>query len=216
MKRSFWSLVVLMAIFSSCKKTQSTSVKVRVLDITDNRYEPNIKVKLDEARRVYNNGCRICASHFEWTTLKEGYTDSNGFFDFGEFDARKSNDYEYWVGNCNWDKPCGGGIKLSKGESNNLNFNVQDAISLHIKFMPPPPYSTGDSIRVEFNSSSCPYPICHYFISNNTYTYNNQFNLEYTGNCYFNILKYKSGIFTNIRDTVYYSNDSAKEYDVIW
>ncbi len=213
-----WAVIVFgLMIFSSCKKgTDFTSAKIKVLDLTDNRFEPHVKVKLDEARRVYNNGCRICASRIEWTTIKEGYTDSNGFFDFGEFETSKSDDYEYWVGKCDWDKPCGGGLKISKGQLNDLTFNVADPVPLNIKFLPPPPYGIGDSLRVDFFSSYCPYPVCHYFITNGSYTTNNNFDLEFTGSCYFEIKKYKSGVFSDVKDTVNYSNDSAKVYSVIW
>lgn len=213
----FLFALLLFAGILSCKKgTDFTSAIVKVLDYPYNLYEPNIKVKLDQSKRVYDNGCRICSSHLEFTTLKEGYTDANGFFDFGEFETEKSDDYDYYVGNCNWDKPCGG-VKISKGESNNITLNVFDGIPLTVKFIPPPPYNSGDSLRVDIINPYCvSSPTCNFFINNSSYLTNNYFNLGHSGQWCFNVKKYKSGVYTNTNDTVYYTNDSAKEYDVIW
>lgn len=216
------NLKLLFAIFIllgivSCKKTkyETTSAKALVFDENTQQYIPNVKMRLWEAQSVTS----IFGGQptINGRVLKEGYTDENGQVDFGEFNARKSSDYYYIVSEdhgINYSVPA----NIKKGESNTISFTVYAHANITIKFIPPPPYNNGDSLSVSFTNYKDPGN--PFKITNSNYS---QFSVVslYVGYEYINIDKYKSGIYTNAKDTVFYnavfySPYSTDEYDVYW
>ncbi len=201
---------VLLGIYS-CKKTNNnatitTSVKATVFDENTQQYVPNQKLTLYEVQNQNSGG-----GHLQ--ILKEVNTDANGQADFGAFEARVSNDYYYVVtiySGINYSVPA----NVIKGQSNTIPFTEEAQANLAVKFMPPPPYNTGDSLSVSFVSKNHQYLI-PFKITNSNYSQLSMVRLL-SGYYYINIDKYKSGIYTNTKDTVFYIANSTNEYDVNW
>lgn len=191
----------------SCKKKETTSVKVTVWDSDLNRVVPNWKVYLEEKHYKTTLGSGTDA----YSVILEGYTDANGQKDFGEFDTYKSNKYDYAVRTDNLLNI--GEIEIDKGTSNNVTLKITERFKLQRRFVPPPPYSGSDSMRLEF-----------YEITNNmlrlVLTSSNYYPYEagglISGTYCYNIDKYKAGVYTNIKDTVFYDVNSSYEYNVSW
>ncbi len=205
-------MFVLLGIFS-CKKTNNattnTSVKASEFDENTQQYVPNVKLLLWEVQKVGGQ------PQINGQVLKTVNTDANGQGDFGAFEARESSDYYYVVTEDH-------GINYTvqanviKGQNNTIAFTVHASANIAIKFIPPPPYITGDSLSVTFTNKN--YPLNPFTITNSNYSHYSQFpslSLD-AGYQYINIDKYKSGIYTNTKDTVFYSANSTHEYDVYW
>ena len=188
----------------SCKKTEKTSVKVTVIDKNTQHGIANKKITLFEAKAEKR---LIGSARYNSHILKEAYTDANGQVDFGEFDTHRNNNYIYYV-NGSTENP-----NVKKGENNNIIFSFTGYVMMAVKFTPPPPYNSDDSLSV---SVTKPSGYKYSIITNYNYT-GSQFNfgLE-SGYKYINIDKYKSGIYTNIKDTVFYLDGATNEYDVNW
>jgi len=202
---------LLLGIFS-CGKTkyETTTVKATYFDINTQQYVPNRKIYLFEAKKVTH----IFGGYPTITggVIKEVNTDASGTADFGEFEANKKNDYYYVVAiysGINYSVPA----NVNKGANNTIPFTEYATADVTINFIQPPPYNAGDSLSVSFtdnNFSGTPFKI-----TNSNYS---QFSVVslYSGYKYINIEKYKSGIYTNTNDTVFYSAFSTNEYNVYW
>ncbi|OFY87927.1 MAG: hypothetical protein A3F72_09190 [Bacteroidetes bacterium RIFCSPLOWO2_12_FULL_35_15] len=192
---------------SSCKKTENTSAKVTVFDKTTQMGVSNMKVVLTE---IYNTSS-LGSANYTFNVLKTGYTDANGKYDFGEFVTPKKGKYTYSV-DTDWANP-NGSSNIQKGESNDIILKNVYMCDVIIKFLPPPPYNAGDSLS--FNIISASYPNNHWTITNYNYSYFPSVGIS-SGYSFINIDKYKSGIYTNIKDTVFYDPKSSNEYDLYW
>ncbi|MCE9539873.1 MAG: hypothetical protein K8R85_11740 [Bacteroidetes bacterium] len=206
-----FAVLVLSGIFS-CKKTkyETTTVKALVFDENTQQYISNVKILLYEVQQATS----LFGGHptIKGGVIKEANTDANGQADFGEFEAKKSSDYYYVVSEdhgINYTVPA----NVKKGESNTIPFTVHAYAYITIKFIQPPPYNTGDSLSVSFTNYKFPWN--PFKITNSNYSQFSIVNL-YVGHEYINIDKYKSGIYTNIKDTVFYSASSIYEYHVYW
>ncbi|OFY85310.1 MAG: hypothetical protein A3F72_15120 [Bacteroidetes bacterium RIFCSPLOWO2_12_FULL_35_15] len=188
-------------VISSCKKlgTETTSVKVTHIDNNTQKGVPNIKVILYE-------GKHLVSANYDTKVLNEIYTDANGQADFGEFETHRNDKYFYGVERIDPDN-----TNIKKGEINNLIFSGSFSITLTLKFILPPPYNPSDSLSVTFINANN----IHYNVTNNNYA-NPQLMYLPSGYEYINIDKYKSGVYTNIKDTVFYPANSINEYDVYW
>jgi len=206
----FLFAVFVLSVIVSCKKTkyETTTVKASVFDNGSQQYVPNRKIGLYEVKKA--------TSLFGGTptininVLKELYTDANGQADFGEFEAKKNSDYYYVVSDAIWINSSTN-ENVKKGESNTIPFTVYADANITIKLIPPPPYNTGDSLSLSFYQN----PMYPFKITNSNYSQFSVIRLA-AGYEYINIDKYKSGIYTNSKDTVFYSPYTAYEYDVYW
>ena len=189
----------------SCKKKETTSVKVTVWDSDLNRVVPNWKVYLEEKHYKTTLGSGTDA----YSVILEGYTDANGQIDFGEFDTYKSNHYAYAVRANPLEM---GEIELEKGTSNNITLKITEPFRLKIRFIPPPPYNGNDSLRLDFFGIANNF---HFVLTSSNYYLTDATTLI-SGTYYYNIDKYKSGVYTNNKDTVFYDVNSSYEYNVSW
>ena len=189
----------------SCKKTESTSAKVTVIDKISQKRAPNIKVVLTE---IYNMSWTGSAE-YNFNVLKIGYTDANGQFDFGEFVTQKKGRYTYSV-DVGFANP-NGLWNIGKGKSNDIIIEGSYFRDVSINFLPPPPYNIGDSLSV--NITNADFPNNNWTITNNNYSLGYSIRIP-SGYDFININKYKSGVFSNIRDTV--SIFDNQSYDVYW
>ncbi len=194
----------------SCKKKEDTYVKVTVHDMGANRNVPGKHLILYVGKRINQWG----SHHYSYDLIAEKDTDVNGIADFGGFEAYKDKDYIYYVAFEDGNNLKESEYIVNKGEDNNITINVKGRSSLTVNFTPPPPYSVGDSLRVEFYGSNYA-AYTHPIITNSTYQNNHQF-FVYYDTYYFNIDKYKAGVYTNVKDTVFYDDDSVYTYNVNW
>lgn len=200
----------------SCKKLsyEKTSIKATLFDESTQLGIPNSKTILYEVKKENSlNGNPT----YNKQVLKEAYTDANGQVDFGEFEAHRSNKYDYVItyGIDMYGNPFNTRENsIKKGIDNYILLPVWGTIDLTIKFLPPPPYNTGDSLAVSINYINRPKPA--HRVTNNSYSQSSVLMNLSSGNYYINIDKYKSGIYTNTKDTVFYPAYSTNEYDVTW
>lgn len=201
--------IIIAAIFFSgiisCKKTEKTSVKVISIDYYSKKRVPNVQIDLKE---IETRGNSVTTQTKSEKILKTGYTDVNGQIDFGGFEAEKSRKYEYRAYASSMNN------FINKGEKNDIISTAGYSVEVTVQLIPPPPYAAGDSIRVNFINEYN--PEANPKITNVNYFIKGHF-LCPIGYDYISIDKYKSGIFTNTTDTVYYDfQDHINEYDVYW
>lgn len=199
--------VVVILLFTgilSCKKEEETSVKGTVYDNTAQTYVSNFPIVLVE--QTLSSGLHIFGvvpSDYSYDTLKKGVTDANGYYNFGMFPTRKNKKYTYLLNN----------KTLNKGQDNNISFTFYGSTILYVNFLPPPPYNIGDSLSVNFTPSI---NLNNKFrVTNTNDLYNNHLFIS-DGKYYININKFKSGVYTNIKDTVFYTNGTTNNYNVNW
>ncbi len=191
----------------SCKKEEETSVRGHAYDNSALANAPSVHVKLIERfndHTIYIAG--VSSNNYKYTVLKEGDTDANGYFDLGTFSARKDKKYDYYI-----NKDVYG---LTKGEDNDITIQIYDGITyLYTYFLPPPPYNVGDSLTVTYTHSV--YTNHKFKIKDIGYSSQNYYEII-SGKYYINIDKYKSGIYSNLKDTVFYPNKTTNSYNVNW
>ncbi len=185
-------------------------MRVRLYDSYSNKGIPNKRIFLEVEERINQVG----SHHYSYDSIAAKNTDANGYVDFGRFDALKNSKYTYFVGQMKGGILNGSDYIVTKGEDNFITINDQVPSTLTFNFFPPPPYGTGDSLRIDYyrldNMS------WHGIITDISYlSAGNQDIIKY-GNYYFNIDKFKSGVYTNTKDTVFYNDDSAYFYNVNW
>jgi len=212
MKRIVYGLMIIVLV-SSCKKTEETSLIVTVYDQNLKKGVPNKTVYLEENTTSSNPGFvyglpgMIRSENYK--VIWEGISDANGKVNFGYFNSYKGNKYDYYV-----ELKDGYRIKIGTGGSQHASLYVETYDSLKIKFVAPPPYSGTDSMRLEFYYINQWYPHPAVIIRSADYTEFNGF--TWPGTYYYNVDKYKSGVYTNRKDTVFYDVNSSYEYDAPW
>jgi len=158
--------------------------------------------------------------------ITSGFTDANGQIVFGDFDTYKNKNYEYYIEYDYYDKISfsDNGIKdkgvlgndpLDKGTDNNVLININQSSIFTINFTPPPPYNGADYLRLDL---TCPLYTGQYdqiHLDNTNYSNYHKYSV-YRGTYYYNIDKFKSGVYTNTKDTVLYDIDSTYIYNVNW
>jgi len=200
--------VLLFAGMFSCKKTEITSLKVVVYNPATNVRLANFHLSLTETVKKFSFNIGGSGYSYFPSVIKEGYTDANGECDFGEIETRKSDKYDYTV-----TYHSGSGVKkLEKGVQNNISIIAAYPATVYVNFLPPPPYNIGDSLVVNFVHD---YYI-KYKITNINYFSFHQLRLNNLGTYFINIDKYKSGIYTNSKDTVVYLDGTTNNYDINW
>ena len=204
MKKAYLIMVMLL-LFCSCKKEEETTVKGRVYDENAESFVANHKIFLIEkvlAQGIYFGGAN--SSNYSYDTLFKGVTDSNGNFNFGSFQARKNKRYEYLLND----------VSLNKGTDNNITLRFNGSTLINVNFLPPPPYNFGDSLVVKFTHSA--YQSIFLKITNSNYNIVYRPSRIISGKYFININKFKSGVYSNIKDTVMYLNGTSNNYDVNW
>jgi hypothetical protein len=204
MKAKYLFLLMLFSLgLFSCKKDKTsfnTSVKVFTYNQCTHRFVPNVRVTLRELKRENSTSS-------SFIDLKSGLTDSNGEYDFGTIETHDNAKYTYVISSeySNY--------TINKGENNIATVYNCGSAYINIKFTPPPPYNNFDSLVVSFHHEIYNY---QFKKKNSDYVSTDIFYL-YLGKYYVNIDKYKSSIYTNIKDTVfYYYEDSLYEYNLNW
>ncbi len=147
----------------------------------------------------------MSSNNYKYTVLKEGDTDANGHFDLGTFSARKDKKYDYYV---NEDV-----YSLTKGKDNEITIQIYGRAYLFTNFQPPPPYNVGDSLTVTYTHSV--YTNHKFKITDIGYSSQNYYEII-SGKYSINIDKYKFGIYSNLKDTVFYPNETTNTYNVNW
>lgn len=198
----------------SCKKEEVVLVKITVYDIFAGRNVPNQYVTLIQQgtkHSLFSGG-----SSDSRDLINKGYTNSNGQIVFVL--DEDYNKYSYFIGyenQGNYTYISGADDAISKGDVN-ITVKVYAYSKLILTLNPPPPYNAGDSLRVDFYCPNNNTNGQHNILRNSNYTSaTNFFWVEY-GTYYFNIDKYKAGVYSNIRDTVFYTDDSTYFYNVNW
>ena len=198
-------LISFILVIGACKKVEETSAKVSVFDLYSGSFVPNYKVTLFER---FNDKPTLSIgsgnNHYNSYALKSGVTDVNGNFDFGAFEAMKSNKYDYFINEQG----------IGKGVDNNVQLKIRGWAWLSVLFLPSPPYNTGDSLVVSFE---------HYIfqsqkfkITQSNYSIQSLPRSIPDGRYYVNIDKFKSGIYANIKDTILLLYHTTTNYDVNW
>lgn len=196
----------------SCKKInyKTTSVKAYLFDESSQQYVPNRKIVLYELE----NKAIGSYPRYSRKILKEVYTNANGLADFGEFEAHRSDKFNYSVDVGDYFTLSPEYSNLKRGESNSITFKVTAYVDFTLKFIQPPPYNTGDSLSISFTNPNY-YPMYSVRITNSNY-YQYNINRLSSGFQYINIDKFKSGVYTNTKDTVFYPAYCATGYYVYW
>jgi hypothetical protein len=203
MKRIVFGLMMVVIVASSCKKgTEFTSLKVTVYDPYTNIRIANWPLTLTEIKKTSSLNIGGIGYNFNSTILNEVHTDSNGEYDFGEFNTQKNDKYTYTINE----------KLIDKGVHNDVSLNASNPCSVNVNFLPPPPYGSGDSLVINFVYDAYE----KYKVTNNNYTTSHQLTMWNPGTYYINIDKFKSGIYTNTKDTVFYADGSTNNYTVNW
>ena len=125
--KHIFTFLLVTSLFS-CSK-QDTYVKVTAYDYTTNAPLKNYNLYVYE-KHVTN---QITGDNGTYNLVTEGFTDDNGYKDFGEFDCRMSSRYDYKVTNhslpssYNSNNSYGwrgrGSESIKKGEVNNIRIS---------------------------------------------------------------------------------------------
>ena len=214
MKRilSFLFIFVLIGV-TACKKKETTSLKVTVYDSDLNTGVPNWKVYFYEINHKF-----MGPSDGLITLVKTGLTDADGKIDFGDIETyRKNNKYQYFVTSKNdlSGKPMLDNKEVVEGTVNDIILEVHEWAKLYIDITPTMPgFGYVDTLSFDLMGKNHNW---HFYTTNNDlYLHNHPVFDVFADTYYFNINKFKSGVYTNIRDTVSYDKFGTYHYTINW
>jgi hypothetical protein len=192
----------------SCKKLKydTVNIKATVFDNSTQQYVPNLKISLKEREqdRQFIQG----APNYTFRIMKEAFTNADGQVDFGEVELRKNGHYDYYLFTDYSQNP------IDKKKDNTIQIIVDGIVYINVLFSPPPPYNVGDSLSVKITNAGV--GGFHRIVTNTNYN-TSHLNLWFSsGYKYINIDKFKSGIYTNTVDTVFYAAFGNYDYTVNW
>ena len=225
-KQNFYYIFSLLILISSCKKWkyETNNLTVVVWDFFGNKPIEGATVFLKERKEGTSWGYNPSASPFVCKKIDTGKTGKDGVYVFSKIDMRKKDDYAYGTG-CGeaYGKYLGDGSSCFDGSGFSKTLPLPDTIKLpfyakllQIRFSPPPPYTLGDTLIVNF-LNKIPYSGIQHSVGATSYNDpNGKHDVGELPNGTYDvkITRIKGGVKTISTDVLTLEVDETKEYVV--